>query len=858
MGRTRRTQSRSSSRTTRRGRLQEGGTIESVEERIRSTPLEGAIQILNPQSTFVVATYWWGRGNNNQNLQSPCPEDIRAKAVARVLKEASRRTPPPAGAFEIAARLNAAQERRTLIEKERAILDGVTKALEIWKKEALSSDAARQRVRELYDQEIQALRTTDTFKPPRKFEEMIAEWERTCRAANVNFVALNTEFDRTDYQNGINGKPLFIKKVLDAVAPRGVLYIDGDMWIRTYPHIFDLPNVDFMARGWNTDPRAKEKALKKPFYDPYTFETSGGTMYFGNTATARKLLDAWSAASAQQPGKADDRILSQLFTTRAMIAEVNLVNLPIEYLWLTDLYKTYLPGTSGAARIEDALIEHPYCLTGEERAKDQSGAGASTSRTPKNYTAEVEENTTYNRPPELFYEHIVFNGNAEMQAQFAPYLRYMQTAVNAYTNQPMLTIIPLASRYGDYDAIATRNLAAVVQSPAAGPVTLPLTATIPQILSALVSGSDVTLGAPLADLRPETEFAAVNASTPQDAVDGYTRRVRIDPAAPMFLSSKSAMVKHLLTMCETLADINTHVGSYTFLSRIRWQFTEPVAPPVPAAFPTQEGRDFKPVVHQIWFGREPEPWRAAMFKANKDICTKHGFAYKLWQNQDRTEENFPQTFALQNQALEVGKEIGQNRLAQVADLARLEIVYNSSGIYADSLIELSPALLKAVVEAINGGADFVGCNEDTCDPPLDCRNAQGEMYLANSFFAATRANPIFQRLLSPERLEAIDLQNTEINHTTGPYFLRTGITPEDRVFLFESKQIYPFKSQPSAYAPATPNRFLTREPVPGSIKVNEGMYYLPGGTAVLQTEFLVANRGPLATYHSGLGGTWST
>jgi len=36
------------------------------------------------------------------------------------------------------------------------------------------------------------------------------------------------------------------------------------------------------------------------------------------------------------------------------------------------------------------------------------------------------------------------------------------------------------------------------------------------------------------------------------------------------------------------------------------------------------------------------------------------------------------------------------------------------------------------------------------------------------------------------------------------------------------------------------------------------MYYLPGGIQKLQTDFLIANKGPLATYHSGLGGTWST
>jgi hypothetical protein len=88
--------------------------------------------------------------------------------------------------------------------------------------------------------------------------------------------------------------------------------------------------------------------------------------------------------------------------------------------------------------------------------------------------------------------------------------------------------------------------------------------------------------------------------------------------------------------------------------------------------------------------------------------------------------------------------------------------------------------------------------------------------------------------------------------------LHSGIHPDDNIFLFDSGQVYQFNQQETPYKPPNPNRFLFRTEVPGSIKINDNMYFLQGGIDILQAEFLVAQKGPLATYHSGLGGTWST
>jgi hypothetical protein len=866
---------------------QQAGDVASVEALIKSTPI-GNVHINNPASSYVVVTYWWGKENMNRNLQNPCPEDIMDIAKNRIISEIGRETGFPKPIVDEQIRLEKITDRPlTRIEKE--YYQNLKKQFKEW---ALPKLATIPDLRDRINAIVKEIEPSILAKPgsvkPRKFPEMIAEWEDYCKKAGVNYVAVNTEFPRSDYQNAINGKPLFIKQALDAVKPRNVLYIDGDMWMLKYPHLFDLENVDFMARGWNVDPRTKQKAMQRPFFDPYTLETSGGTMFFGNTAAARELLDAWEEESNKQIGKADDRILSQVFTKDSMILNTNTIQLPIEYLWLTDNYKSYLKGPEDASSHDDAFIEHFYCLTGEERAAEQ-GAAAS-GREPEGYEEEVTDNINYKRPTELIYEHIFFDGDKNKCDGFARYFKYLESANNYESSkppkepqsqppkppQPLAKIVKLEEMYGPYNDIAKKNLEGLgpQQPPLPGvvirqgaitkpfsphlrpqrpAVSLPQTASIRDILQKLMGGEDVELGGRV-QRGPEDECVAVNVS--RTPVDMYTRTLELDTNSPMFFSSKSRTLIHLLAMCETLKDINKHLaGSYMFMSRIRWNLKNPKNV---SASSVEQGIDFKPVFNQIWFGADLPKWREVMFNSNKKICEESGFEYKLWKNQDRNEENFPQTIGYQNAALEAGKVTGQSRWAQVADLARLEIIYNLGGIYADSLVEITPALLKAVTEAINQGAQFVGCNEDECEPPLDCKNAQGEMYLSNSFFAATRGNPIFERLLSNESLDNIDMEDERLNHTTGPYFLRAAITPEDKVFMFKSNQIYQFNQQETPYKEPNPDPFLFKNMVVGAVKVNDNMYYLPGGIQKLQTNFLVANKGPLATYHSGLGGTWST
>ena len=162
------------------------------------------------------------------------------------------------------------------------------------------------------------------------------------------------------------------------------------MNIRKYPVIFDLKDVDYMARGWWIDPRSSYKFEESITYDPYTFETSGGTMFFSSSTDSHLLLDMWISESAKdyQKGKADDRIISMIVNSKKLLLNMKIIQLPIEYLWLTldyhnrllesEIYDYNLPLME-----ESIIIDHPECLTSEDSA---TGSGASSDRTPKYYS----------------------------------------------------------------------------------------------------------------------------------------------------------------------------------------------------------------------------------------------------------------------------------------------------------------------------------------------------------------------------------------------------------------------------------------------------------------------------------------
>ncbi len=624
----------------------------------------GAPTIVNPESRFVVVTYWWGRGRQNFNTARPCGEfhesllmkpihmltpatavphkfrsaisgnahfnaflekkigdhlgmvaahvrlnkplspihrDFSAKALKQILKRIILRY--------VEAVLPLVQEYQRLFVERADLEDSFQRRVKAGLTSPAQLETIRARLDELkaakedYMRQIKgrmgpfksAMDRTLRYQDPLTYDGMIAEWEATCARARCNYMAIEyPEFAAPGgYQLAINAKPRFIKKALELCGSdgsnRGVLYIDGDMTVNKYPAIFDMPDVDLMARGWNVDPRSSYKFRESILIDPYTFETSGGIMFYGNTPEAALLLEKWIEVSEQysQWGKADDRILSLVFNTYKLLLPLKVIQLPVEYLWLTLDFNDNLEDIMDSNAI---YIEHPECLTSEETA---AGQGASSSRTPKFY--EVIEDS-YPRS-EYLHESVLFP-TQELTSAFRPYLDYLHGARyfpnvedETLVGEQPFYVVPFEEGLGPFQAVADANAAAVAALPtltgtnAGGMLEIRENdgTTVPRILQALAAGVHVKYLPPTASTEyleslettlarfPRIEFAFVNASTKMQRNMFFNSVFNV--AEPAFFRAGCPHLQQLLMACSTLDELSAFFrNAYQFLSRIRTHY----------------------------------------------------------------------------------------------------------------------------------------------------------------------------------------------------------------------------------------------------------------------------------------------
>ena len=247
-------------------------------------------------------------------------------------------------------------------------------------------------------------------------------------------------------------------------------------------------------------------------------------------------------------------------------------------------------------------------------------------------------------------------------------------------------------------------------------------------------------------------------------------------------------------------------------------------------------REIPKVFHQIWFGKplEKSSVRYNLMKGAKECAEKNGFIYMLWTNDDLKIEILPITHDYIKKSMEVGEEIGQSRYAQVADLARYELLHRFGGIYMDSLFEVSDAFFDYIEKHKN--FELITANEDPCG--LKCKGGSGH-YISNGFFACVPGCICLKRLLHPVTLEDIDFYNVRINTETGPYLFRKGIKPRDNVHIIDTEKIYPFMVNDSEYRPAQPNQCITKD------------------DKLLHDCLKKKYPKSLAVYQSGFGGSWS-
>lgn len=248
-------------------------------------------------------------------------------------------------------------------------------------------------------------------------------------------------------------------------------------------------------------------------------------------------------------------------------------------------------------------------------------------------------------------------------------------------------------------------------------------------------------------------------------------------------------------------------------------------------------REIPKLIHQMWFGNplDTKSVRYNLMKGVEEVAKNNGFEYKLWTNDNMNPETLPITWDSIQQAINWGEKLGQSRFAQVADLARYELLHRFGGVYLDSLFEIGKPFLDDIVKHCKD--ELIVANEDPCG--LKCDNGDGKQYMSNGFFACVPGCINLKRLLHPETLKYIDFENVRINQETGPYFFRLGMKPRDRIYVIQTEKIYPFMVNDSQYRNGEANQCITAD------------------DKLLHDCLKKKYKKSLAVYHSGFGGSWS-
>lgn len=458
-----------------------------------------APKILNPGSKFVLATYWWGRGSLNPDTKRPCTS----------YEADSKEDPVDA--------LEGAMDSLTLSIDERR--DANVKDL------AAASESSAPDIRKrLYDE-----------RPAKKNDEIIARFRQMCTNTKTNFITVEYPFEPRMHSVAPQAKAVFIQKVLDSVKDKGlsVVYVDPEVRVNKYPAIFDMENVDFMSRGLRFDSRS---AREGDCFDPYVFETSR-VFYFADTVGARDLLNTWRLSIDQNPTKSCEYILSMAFNVLKYSCALSYVQLPIEYMWLTDL----LLFRKGAS---NAILENADCINSGDPVL------------PEHYDHLIDEVVKCDRRGGKFYEYVFFP-KKDMTTGFRPFLDHLGADV-----------VPFDSKYGDRQAIADKNIEDAKTAEGA-----PADFNVPKILAELAKGNDVTIGDDprLVELKTQPlDFIAFNKNTKTEHPVHPDMMPEFDTSKSMFFSAKNPVVYHLLAMCENANDLTTIFNSsFVFVSRIR-------------------------------------------------------------------------------------------------------------------------------------------------------------------------------------------------------------------------------------------------------------------------------------------------
>lgn len=259
--------------------------------------------------------------------------------------------------------------------------------------------------------------------------------------------------------------------------------------------------------------------------------------------------------------------------------------MPIEYLWLSIDYNL-LPKNLWSR--SNVLIEHPECLTGEDRAFE---GGASKNRYPPRYDYQITNKILCHIKNTPFYEYIFFENQKDVNT--------MSVWLKAMNSFKLIKKIDYKDKYGPFNNIYIRNrdkIKIINIDSMRGTIYLlsqnsnldiknsifleKKSFLIPTIIKYLLAGNNVIYipnNARIVMVNRVIDYVVKNnlsfvCRNKNKKINLYKKdyTLTIDQDYPIFFGADSKILQHLLLMSSTLTTVNKHFSSsFIFPSRIR-------------------------------------------------------------------------------------------------------------------------------------------------------------------------------------------------------------------------------------------------------------------------------------------------
>jgi hypothetical protein len=164
------------------------------------------------------------------------------------------------------------------------------------------------------------------------YDKQVERLIEQCRKSKVNyyFVRYPVFEQKGMYQTALGLKGEFIMKCLDELPKYKVIYIDTDLQILRYPHLFDI-DADCYFLNWNE--------YDTECYNPYQVELPGGILGFANTYNSKALLSILNKYMIKNLHLAEDKSFSGIISRHFMNTYLRCVWLPYNYMYMFSKHK---------------------------------------------------------------------------------------------------------------------------------------------------------------------------------------------------------------------------------------------------------------------------------------------------------------------------------------------------------------------------------------------------------------------------------------------------------------------------------------------------------------------------------------